>query len=624
MNHAVRIFLFAAAFALSISLAASAQESRSQELRRRLDALKELIESQPQGLQRLQATGLSAHAEIALNTNQLDLCERKIAEAYRALGLAENRPERAPTPGPETEGESEPPDEPGGLPLPDSAVWSLEDSEDAIIGIQYALNNNPVHRMPGTARLFARSGASWIKFQNVFWKFIEPNAPRGEAHAYDFAVLDQMVKSWQEADAHIQMVLHCNAKWAVRGAQPPLSEFPEYRNGGLIIGNDAGSLPLEEYLDDYSAFVTAVVERYDHDGRDDMPGLKAPVLHYEISSEVQHIPFWCDGVDEYLKTLELSHKAAKEASPDVKIILSGMHFGNQLIGLHSLTELESRVNEIVRGKPEFQRYLAERIVQFVSGIFEATEYYDIVEFHSLASYHEIFDTVKFIENHLRRLGHDADIWVGDATSAPEIGIDVGVSSGELPWEASIPQRTEIRNVLQNPRHADYGETKTWYEREQVGMSIKKIVMTKASGAKRIFLCSLEDWGALSPYPFHGLADAYRTPRPVMGAMALLSKRFENCKDFARIENAGQGVYAFKFDSATGDHVIVAWLEDDLFSTMDSEQPTRQTSFPVSGNGATIERFYIDEGAPRSESLEIARGRVRVTLGKMPVMIHCEE
>jgi len=35
----------------------------------------------------------------------------------------------------------------------------------------------------------------------------------------------------------------------------------------------------------YEKWLTAVVERYDGDGKDDMKGLQFPVLHYEIGNE---------------------------------------------------------------------------------------------------------------------------------------------------------------------------------------------------------------------------------------------------------------------------------------------------------------------------------------------------
>jgi len=38
-------------------------------------------------------------------------------------------------------------------------------------------------------------------------------------------------------------------------------------------------------VSDYSRFVGAVIERYDGDGIDDMPGLRYPILHWEVFNE---------------------------------------------------------------------------------------------------------------------------------------------------------------------------------------------------------------------------------------------------------------------------------------------------------------------------------------------------
>jgi hypothetical protein len=43
--------------------------------------------------------------------------------------------------------------------------------------------------------------------------------------------------------------------------------------------------PKPQFMALYQRCIAAVVERYDRDGRNDMPGLKFPVRYYEIGSE---------------------------------------------------------------------------------------------------------------------------------------------------------------------------------------------------------------------------------------------------------------------------------------------------------------------------------------------------
>lgn len=53
-------------------------------------------------------------------------------------------------------------------------------------------------------------------------------------------------------------------------------------------GNATGVETSEYVVADeaaYTAWVTAAVERYDGDGVDDMPGLLAPIRHWEVDNE---------------------------------------------------------------------------------------------------------------------------------------------------------------------------------------------------------------------------------------------------------------------------------------------------------------------------------------------------
>ena len=73
-------------------------------------------------------------------------------------------------------------------------------------------------------------------------------------------------------------------------------------------------------------FITALVERYDGDGLDDMPGLLFPMLHYQVCNEAYNELFWAGTVEEYGAHLKRLRQAARRACPQVKIILSGVCF----------------------------------------------------------------------------------------------------------------------------------------------------------------------------------------------------------------------------------------------------------------------------------------------------------
>ena len=77
--------------------------------------------------------------------------------------------------------------------------------------------------------------------------------------------------------------------------------------------------------DAWRDFVGALVERYDHDGVDDMPGLKRAHLYWQIGTEYENVEQWdtTDGnqrVKKYVALLQAAYEAAKQANSEAKII----------------------------------------------------------------------------------------------------------------------------------------------------------------------------------------------------------------------------------------------------------------------------------------------------------------
>ena len=82
----------------------------------------------------------------------------------------------------------------------------------------------------------------------------------------------------------------------------------------------------------YAAWLDAVVERYDGDGVDDMPGLQYPVRHWEILNEPEmqgpDLTFFQEDSAAYLELLKLSYTTIKAADPNA-VVLTGGQAGMQ-------------------------------------------------------------------------------------------------------------------------------------------------------------------------------------------------------------------------------------------------------------------------------------------------------
>lgn len=106
-------------------------------------------------------------------------------------------------------------------------------------------------------------------------------------------------------------------------------------------GNETGKYTqayLPSDMTAYSAYVTRVVERYDGDGVDDMPGLLHPVRYWEVDNEVDlknanvargatvdYDPKVFCTPAEYAQVLIASSKAIKAAFPGARVLNAGLY-----------------------------------------------------------------------------------------------------------------------------------------------------------------------------------------------------------------------------------------------------------------------------------------------------------
>lgn len=78
----------------------------------------------------------------------------------------------------------------------------------------------------------------------------------------------------------------------------------------------------------YLAFVEKLVERYDGDGLDDMPGLMIPIKHWEVLNEPEFnrepMVFFQGDADDYFEILKASYRVIKTADPAALVVQGGM------------------------------------------------------------------------------------------------------------------------------------------------------------------------------------------------------------------------------------------------------------------------------------------------------------
>jgi len=375
------------------------------------------------------------------------------------------------------------------------------------------------YAVKGYASLCKQMGVGLIRVPLVAWGAIEPDPPEGGSHDYKWQDLDEIIREYQNNGFRAQLIVKCANSWACKSFATDSERFR------------LSSPPKNQYWDDYYYFIYNLVERYDGDGKDDMPGLKMPVLEYEIESEAHNTEFFWDGtVEEYGHLLETAYKAAKKANPNAKIILSGINFGDygkkiqQFFEDHENVSFEDIVKLIKKYPPNIQKKM-----KFIVESLKYGDYYDAVEFHFNRGYEEIPSEIKLIKIILDAYSiHNKSILAGDVCSCP--------------WVSEIPPEGERR-----------------FRIEQATLSSKKLTISAAHDIESFVLESIRDFPQIyQGFGFAGIFDNEKNPRPVFYAYKQTIKKIKNATKVECWEE--EGVYVYRFYFSNKPPIYVVWSE----------------------------------------------------------------
>lgn len=150
----------------------------------------------------------------------------------------------------------------------------------------------------------AQAGIGVVRI-SASWARLEPRKGR-----YDFSGLDRRVAALQNLGIAPFITFESNADWAtIKRTQR--------------VKNAAPKNP-EQWQD----FVTRVVERYDGDGHDDMPGLRYPVKYWQAAnewvSESNKSGGWIGSTDDLIRYVNMTREAVKSADPNATFVMGGM------------------------------------------------------------------------------------------------------------------------------------------------------------------------------------------------------------------------------------------------------------------------------------------------------------
>jgi hypothetical protein len=147
-------------------------------------------------------------------------------------------------------------------------------------------------------------------FNRPFFELFQWGAIEKQPGIFDFYETDKTVKDSQAYGLHVLANIQPFAGW---------DQMAGY--------NDPNHKGKPHDMTAYSGFVKKLVERYDGDSVDDMPGLTVPIKHWELMNEpeFQTAPIYFQGTpSDYVDTLKVTYQAVKQADPQAYIVQGGM------------------------------------------------------------------------------------------------------------------------------------------------------------------------------------------------------------------------------------------------------------------------------------------------------------
>lgn len=156
----------------------------------------------------------------------------------------------------------------------------------------------------------------------------------------------------------------------------------------------------------YMDFVTACVERYDGDGKNDMPGLKKPVKYWQVGNEPH------PKLDDFAEFVKITSEAIKQADPSAKVVIGGAF-------------LQEMQNISI-----FDRHFL-KILGDLKG-----KYIDIIDFHwggdASGSYRGYRDIYAHLRNNLPQLGFSKDlpVWITEMSGYSDDPVKLSFQ----PWD----------------------------------------------------------------------------------------------------------------------------------------------------------------------------------------------
>lgn len=454
-----------------------------------------------------------------------------------------------------------------------------------VIGVEYAF--------PGTEKAFSEMGITGVKFypeEYYQWDKMQKSAK----DAINFTSLDDMVRRYQNAGmTNIDVGLRYDAKWASK-------------DGGSIVRSNG--IPKPQYQAAYEKWLTSVIERYDGDGKDDMPGLRAPIVHYEIG--VEYSSYVPEPSSEYVPFLIRSYTIAHAAFPKVQIAHAAFLLTNIFNDNPGPAQYANAFDTKVP-KGNGKKYAD------ITAILDHPEAFDVFNIHALEDPALIDNEIAWAKYEMKKRGYEKPIIISDTAPSPFIAwgrADVcsGVALGTIVYPATEADRCRIAAYFSKLGKND-APSVAFVRGLNAEDMVKKVIVAASNGVVLIDTSFTEDlailkggltgsgsgnmaWGGIVDTSIKFLSQE-RTVKGKFPAFYAIQQIQEVLKFYDSIErvptsNSKVRLYKVKSGSKT---TWIAWLDPQKVNLPGDTIPKITVSLPELSGTVHVKRLITGIG-----------------------------
>ena len=148
-------------------------------------------------------------------------------------------------------------------------------------------------------------GIKWGRAHYLLWPTVQPTKEHVDNEIYDWSVVDTFIGSFPKNLNIIENIVGFSTQTTNENGQP----------------SHGFAFPSKELENSFANFIRKAVERYDRDGKDDMPGLRSPVKYWQVENEPDLSSRDTAG---FANLQKITYTAIKSACADCKVLMGGM------------------------------------------------------------------------------------------------------------------------------------------------------------------------------------------------------------------------------------------------------------------------------------------------------------